>query len=135
MKFHYSTTKNFKYLLVVLSVAIVQCQNLIRLLQNESSRFYLAFWMVFTAKKKFPKYRYYFDIHFLYRYFRYLCYIDNIDIDIDIITPLACLQSCPHICTFGLCTIREPFGSHVSTSLHTNSFLGLPELGVYKIWP
>ncbi len=34
------------------------------------------------------KYQYYFDIHFLYRYFRYLCYVDNNDIDIHIITPL-----------------------------------------------
>ncbi len=32
------------------------------------------------------KYRYYFDIHLLYRYFWYLCCIDNIDIDV--ITPL-----------------------------------------------
>ncbi len=36
-----------------------------------------------------PKYWYYFDIHFLYRYFRHLCYIDNINISI--ITPLVAL--------------------------------------------
>ncbi len=41
-----------------------------------------------SQKKSLPKYRYYFDIYFLYRYFRYLGYVDNIDIDIDIITPL-----------------------------------------------
>ncbi len=39
-----------------------------------------GYWMVFYRKKSLPKYRYYFDIHFLYRYFSY--------IDIDIITPL-----------------------------------------------
>ncbi len=38
-----------------------------------------------------PKYRYYFDINFLYRFFRYLCYIDNITIDI--ITPLAWMDN------------------------------------------
>ncbi len=42
-----------------------------------------GFWMVFYRKKSLPKCRYYFDIHFLYRYFLYLSYID-----IDIITPL-----------------------------------------------
>ncbi len=51
---------------------------------------FFGFWKVFYRKKSLPKCRNYFDIHFLHRYFRYLSYIDNINIDI--ITPLLTSQ-------------------------------------------